>query len=199
MFYRFFCTFIFLGWMSLTLILASTAYGQGNDLRSLKKSAALLDSSKPGLLVCLERSSDESGIRVRLTNNYVWTLQFPADNSGRHDGTRTLSNGQTYAILADNAAFDPYFWFESARNSRSHQGWRGHLATFEFLAPKRSATFLIPKLLSKAFRIYLQFNYEWELPTIYLAEPSHRLYIYLDSRSMENNRCSERSIIDSSR
>lgn len=159
----------------------------GDDLMILFDNI-LKDSSKPGIITCVDKSSRGNDIMIRITNNYVWTVQFPVENGGIHDGTRVLSNHREVAILADNAAFHPFFWIES-KNGKSRPGHSGHVGVSDFLIPSRSVTFSFSQKQLNGNRVYLDFNYERELDTIYLASPRHQVYIGVDARSLESNRC----------
>lgn len=173
---------------TVAIFLPIFVYGQQVTENPLRKSDVLNDPSKPGIVTCVENPLSGKGIKIRITNNYVWTLQFPVENGGTHDGTRKLSNNREVAILADNTIFFPYFSVES-KNGQSLRGYAGHVGTRDFLIPNRTVTFSLSEKQLNGNRVYLDFNYEWELDTIYLASPRHRVYIEVDARSLESNKC----------
>src|SRR5512140_3162742 len=90
---------VFLFSFSLTLLIADGIAAQ-RVAEGLVRSDVLRDASKPGIVSCVSSSSRLDEIEILLTNNYKWSLQFPVERSGKHDGTKKLSNGREVSILA---------------------------------------------------------------------------------------------------
>ncbi len=172
----------------MVLYLPTMIYGQGITQSPLRKSDVLVDPSKPGIITCVEAPLHRKGYKIRITNNYLWTLQIPVESGGIYDGTRKLSNNREIATLADNTTFFPFFWTES-KSGKIRPGNTGHIGTSDFLIPNRTVTFSLSDKQLKGDRVFLDFNYEWELDTIYLASPRHRVYVEIDSRSLESHKC----------
>jgi hypothetical protein len=168
----------------------SSSAAQTSQLPALTRSDVLLDSTKPPLSTCFEKSSDKKHLLIRVTNNYRWILQLPLESGGQTGGVITLPGGRGVALLADGVEVNPHYFVE-APGTEAKQGYRGHGGTLGFFAPGRSFLFSVPKPKSgeSGNGVYVDFNYEWELPTISLAIPHHRIQVSTDSYSIESRGC----------
>lgn len=164
-----------------------TTSAQNENAKSLTKSDVVLDISRPSIFSCFE-NADKHSVWIRITNNSVWTLQFPATSDGTPKVLRKLSNGRVVAMLSNGATFYPGY----GQESNSVQVIRPisiHVGTSSFLPSNSSAIFSIPGKVKEG-RLYLDFNYEWELNTVYQATPTHRLYVDLTKKHREDLLCS---------
>jgi hypothetical protein len=186
---------ILLGSSCYSGILPSIVFGQQDTPNKIRRTDVLLNPSLPGLVSCFEVPKDERDVRtkiwIRLTNNYVWTLQFPAHTRGAANITQSLSNGREVEVLKKDSVFYPGYGLESKSGNRIISPISVHVGTVSFLPSSGSALFSVSEDKSDNRRLYLDFNYEWELNTVYQASPTHRFYIGLDDSYRTQNRCIE--------
>ena len=179
-------------------IMPNTIVAQQKAAKLLTKSDVILDSSHPSIFSCFEgvasNSDQSSSIRIKIINNSIWTLQFPAHTGGSSHVVQKLSNGREVAMLAKDSIFYPGYGVMSDSGRRVITPISIHVGTVSFLPSNSSAVFLVPIRKSKKGRLYLDFNYEWELNTVYQATPTHRLYIDLDEKLREQNLCTNKSM-----
>jgi|ERR1035437_28477 hypothetical protein len=164
-------------------IVPKGSFGQQAVISTLRRDDVLIDHSRPSIFACIEIGGSGNGNRldasVRVTNNSIWVLQFPAENGGLSHITRKLSDGREVAVLKDGTTFLPNYGIESASGLKVIKFLSLHLGTLSYLPPNSSAIFKVREQ-KKNVRIYLDFNYEWELNTVIQATPTHRLYIPLN-------------------
>lgn len=174
-------------------IMSKAIIAQSKSAKSLTKSDVILDPSRPSIFSCFENLTSNpdqsSSIWIRITNNSIWTLQFPAHNGGTSHDVQKLSNGREVAMLAKGAIFYPGYGVVSDSGRRVIKLISIHVGTSSFLPSNSSAIFSISRRELKNGRLYLDFNYEWELNTVYQATPTHRLYIDLNENRREQNLC----------
>jgi hypothetical protein len=161
----------------LTLsIIAGPVHGQTVEPRLLTKRDVLLDKTRQLIFACNAEPTSKFEYSFRLTNNSIWTLQFPAFQGGTAHVARKLATGREVGMLANESIFFPGYGL--IENGRIERTINIHSGTSSFLPPGFSATFSIPrKVVSPSARLYLDFNFEWELDTVYLSNPIHRFYI----------------------
>jgi hypothetical protein len=174
-------------------IMPEAIVAQREGAKSLTRSDVILDSSRPSIFSCFDEVTPNldrsSSIWVRITNNSIWTLQFPAHERGSSHTVQKLSDGREVAMLLKGAIFHPGYGLISDSGRQVITQISIHLGTVSFLPSNSYAIFSVQRRKSKKGRLYLDFNYEWELNTVYQATPTHRLYIELNEKRREQNLC----------
>ena len=121
---------------------------QQKDAKSLIRSDVVLNSSQPSIFSCFEDAAnfnDSSSIWIRVVNNSIWTLQFPANARGSSHAVQKLSNGRDVAMLAKGSIFYPDYGLVSDSRLRVITPISIYLGTNSFLPSNSSAVFSVPK------------------------------------------------------
>lgn len=181
--------------LALTVYAAPDAFAQAaSKPAGLTRNDVVLRPDKPTIYMCVDRELTRAKAResagdlwLRIYNNTVWLIRFNAERMGTSAKVFRLSNGRNVPALTNESVAFPQFEFEpKAGKSGTPQSLWGDTSTSNWLPSDTHAAFKVPAKYFKDEKLYLEFNYEWELTSSHGTEsyaPTHRVFFALADAS----------------
>jgi hypothetical protein len=161
-------------------------FPQSKKARKLTRRDVVIQHDRPSIYLCAEKSSqNDNAVWVRVANNTIWTIRFPADKQATQQRLLKLSNGKLIGGLTNQSVAFPRYEFESgAREARKGDPLWSDFGTASWLPSNTSALFSVPVSQFDWGTLYLEYKYEWEFTGAIADEshaPVHRVYFDIAS------------------
>jgi hypothetical protein len=182
--------------LRLLVLFAALSFGgsvvsQTKRAVDLTRDDVVIEPNKPTIYLCVVRKKEEEGsanlLWLRVHNNTVWTIRFPAEKMGTLQKPLKLSNGKIIAGLTNRSTAFPRYDFEPKRIGDEIGGpaW-GDVGTANWLPANTYSLFAVPTKYFKIGTLSLAYKYEWEFTGSIGDEshaPVHRIYLDLPDLS----------------